>query len=435
MKLIVTPHVAVADNRQRQHFSDDNLVALKESIVTIGLLHPIVVRAGEDGKFTLVAGERRMRAIKMAHELGEPVKVGETVIPEGMYPCVTLGSLSETEAYEAELEENIRRDDLTWQERAAATARLMELRTLQAERSHQPPPTHVDIAEEITGERSGSYSNNVREELIVARNLDKPEVAKAKSLKEAVKALKFTEQKEKNRRLAAAVGKTFSASDHSLYQGDCRSVMAEWTTPEVFDCLLTDPPYGMGADEFGDSGGRTGAHGYDDSHANFVSLMRDFIPQMTTLMKPQAHAYIFCDIENFDLLKVWMTDSDWWVFRTPLIWINPKAMRTPWPEHGPQRKYQTCLYAVKGKRPALKIAPDVVTFPSDANEGHAAQKPVALLQDYLSRSCRPGDLVLDPFCGSGSIFPAAHALKVKATGIELDQANYGLASRRLGELK
>ena len=88
---------------------------------------------------------------------------------------------------------------------------------------------------------------------------------------------------------------------------------------------------------------------------------------------------------------------------------------------------QTCALPI--------FAPDVITCPPDSNLGHAAQKPVALLDDLLRRSARPGDRVLDPFCGSGPIFPAAHALKLIATGVERDQTFYGMAAARIGELK
>ena len=110
-------------------------------------------------------------------------------------------------------------------------------------------------------------------------------------------------------------------------------------------------------------------------------------------------------------------------------------MRAPWPEHGPQRKYETILYAVKGKRPTLKLAPDVLDFPPDSNLGHAAQKPVALFEELLRRSVQPGNSVLDPFMGSGTIFAAAHVLKCRATGLELDQASYGIAVKRIEGLK
>ncbi len=85
------------------------------------------------------------------------------------------------------------------------------------------------------------------------------------------------------------------------------------------------------------------------------------------------------------------------------------------------------LYAIKGERYAKRLAPDVITAHSDPNLNHPAQKPVKLLVDLLSRSCGAGDLVLDPFAGSGSIFPAAHELKVRATGIEVDEGAFGVA--------
>jgi len=118
-----------------------------------------------------------------------------------------------------------------------------------------------------------------------------------------------------------------------------------------------------------------------------------------------------------------------------LIWHKPSGMRAPWPEHGPQRKYETICYAVKGKRPVLKMAADLISFGADSNLGHAAQKPVALFEELLRRSCRPGDTVFDPFCGSGTIFAAAHELKCQATGIELDQASFGIAVKRVEMLK
>lgn len=433
MQFILAPSIHIPEGRQRRKFDEVKLLELQDSITSIGLLHAIVVRK-VDGVYTLVAGERRMRAIKEAYSLGLPIKFGGTEFKEG-FPCVSIDDLSESDAYEAELEENIQRDDLTWQERAAATARLMELRTRQAERTLDlPPPTPASLAAEIHGTAEGGFATSVRNEIILSRHLSNPEVAKAKSAKEAFKVLKHQEQRRKHAELAQKVGSTFTAKDHSLLQGSCLDLLSSLDDGQ-FDCLLTDPPYGMGADEFGDSGGRlSSSHNYDDSYDNWQTLMFDFVSELTRVMKPGAHAYVFCDIERFYELRSMFMEEDWKVFRTPIIWINPKGMRTPWPEHGPQRKYQTCLYGYRGDRPTLKIAPDVITYPSDVNEGHAAQKPIDLLKDLLSRSCHPGDSVLDPFCGSGSIFPAAHALKIKATGIEMDAAAYGLSAKRLGSL-
>ena len=93
------------------------------------------------------------------------------------------------------------------------------------------------------------------------------------------------------------------------------------------------------------------------------------------------------------------------------------------------------LYAVKGKRPVLQMAGDLLSFPSDPNLGHSAQKPVALFEALLRRSLLPGQSVLDPFCGTGPIFPAAHSLKCRATGIELSTSSFGIAVKRIAQLK
>ena len=203
----------------------------------------------------------------------------------------------------------------------------------------------------------------------------------------------------------------------------------------LFDVVVTDPPYGMGADEFGDSGGMAeGAHFYKDS-ADIVTRIMQWLPeQLFRLTKPDAHAYIFCDIEWFPSWKLALVAAGWKVFRTPLIWHKPAAFRAPWPEHGPQRKYETLVYAIKGDRRVNKLYPDVITCPADTNVGHPAQKPVALYEDLLRRSARPGDLVLDPFAGSGPIFPAANGLKCTAVGVELDPAAYALCVSRIREL-
>ena len=122
------------------------------------------------------------------------------------------------------------------------------------------------------------------------------------------------------------------------------------------------------------------------------------------------------------MLKSIMSSAGWKCFRTPFIWVNPSAMRTPWVEMGPQRKYQVCLYAVKGDKPVTRIYSDVMTYGSDENLNHPAQKPVDLYIDLLRRSVVPGNVVIDPFAGSGTIFPAAHAMKCKAIGIEQNTA-------------
>jgi len=238
----------------------------------------------------------------------------------------------------------------------------------------------------------------------------------------------------KSRDLGISVGRTFNSSMHRAFNEDSLVWMRS-APAEQFDCILTDPPYGMNADEFGDSGGlAAGGHGYEDSAENFMKIVPVLAAESFRLAKAQAHMYCFCDIDWFHHLRDSFREAGWQVFRTPWIWYKKSGMRAPWPEQGPQRKYETLLYAVKGKRPVLRMGPDVLDFSADANLGHAAQKPVALFQDLLTRTCLPGNTVFDPFMGSGPIFPAAHALKLIATGIEMDTTSYGIACKRIQNL-
>lgn len=434
MKQIRIDAIKIAPERQRKLFDPAKTQEFADVILTQGLLHPIILRiVGAD--YYLVAGERRLRAISDIYALGGKIRHdGEFVYPDSV-PYTLLSDLDPLAAEEAELSENIHRENLTWQERAAAHSRLSTLRASQAAATGATPPTVADLSLEVRGSSEGVNQETTRRELIVARYLGNPLVASAKTVDEAFKILRKAETAAKHQALGASVGKTFTADLHNAINADSLEWMAAAPAGQ-FDCILTDPPYGMGADEFGDSGGlAAGAHGYKDDAANFLRIAGVLAIESFRLTKPQAHLYCFCDIDWFPHLKTQFADAGWQVFRTPLIWHKPSGMRAPWPEHGPQRKYETILYAIKGKRPILKMAPDVVAFAPDSNLGHAAQKPVALFEDLLRRTCLPGNSVLDPFCGTGPVFAAAHTLKCRATGVELDQASYGIALERIQGLR
>lgn len=410
---------------------------LSNSIEANGLLHPPVVREAESpGTYCLVAGERRLRAVQDIWGLGGSVRFAGNLIPEGSIPVSSLGDLSPLEAMEAELDENIRRTDLTLQERIAAVAKLNDLRTAQRAAQGLPPPTTADIAEEVRGSREGGFQADTRKEIILAKHLDNPVVRDAKNLREAWKALKRDETRKKNEQLAMEVGKVLRSESHTVLNLDCIEWM-EKADAESFDVILTDPPYGMGADEFGDAGGirdNVVAHGYTDDYKSFVKLMMDFAPQSFRIAKPQSHLYLFCDIDRFYELRDTFELAGWTVHRTPLIFVKPGGIRAPWPDGGPQRKYELILYARKGSRPVNFMAGDVLTFPADSNLGHSAQKPIALYTELLRRSANPGDAVLDPFAGTGPVLPAAHTLKCRATAIERDPGAYGIAVGRLEDL-
>ena len=426
--------ILVPEYRQRTSMELEAVGELRLSIERNGLLHPLVVRAEGDSLF-LVAGERRLTAITDLVDMGGRFRFGGQEVPEGEAPFVLLGELTALEAQEAEFEENVRRVDLDWRDRAKATAALAALRQAQADAGVRPTATAADLGEEVYGWRGQRPTESVRQQIVAAQHLADPDVRGAKSLKEATKILERKGQRERNQALAAVLGPEVVASRHSLVQGDCR----EWMLGQSdggFDVVLTDPPYGVGADGFGDSGGMAaGAHEYVDDTESFLRLMNGFAAELFRLTKPEAWAFIFCDIDRFRFLRDEMEEAGWHVFRTPIVWHKPGGMRAPWPERGPQRKYELCLFANKGWPKVQSMGGDVIAANADENLGHGAQKPVALYAELLRRVVTPGMRVLDPFCGSGTVFEAAQAVKCAAVGVELDAAHYAVAAQRLQRLK
>ena len=92
---------------------------------------------------------------------------------------------------------------------------------------------------------------------------------------------------------------------------------------------------------------------------------------------------------------------------------------------------QAYLLAKGRARPPVRPLPDVRSWDYTANRLHPTQKPVRPLAELVAAFTRPGDLVLDPFCGSGSTLVAAKSLGRRYLGIELDAGHRQTAAMRL----
>jgi ParB family transcriptional regulator, chromosome partitioning protein len=111
VKLINIEQIGVGDYQPRKIFDHDKLKELADSISTNGLLQPIIVCQAEEGKYNIVAGERRWRACKLA---------GLEEVP------VIIKNLKPKEILEIALVENIQREELSVIEEAEAFERLIK---------------------------------------------------------------------------------------------------------------------------------------------------------------------------------------------------------------------------------------------------------------------------------------------------------------------
>lgn len=418
MRIVAISDIDVGD-RQRTAMKPAEVEKLRESILRSGLIHPLLVNTNGADRLSLIAGERRLTAISA---ITEPYVHGSEIIQPGFVPVTEASELSEVARKELELDENLLREDLSWKDRARAIADLHGLR--EAERGEQSVRATAEEIAATTGRPLSSMQSEVSRSLFVAQHLNNPKVAKASSLKDAQNILSREFEAIVNNDLRSAIG---DKTEHTLLEGSCIELLQTLDEAQ-FDCILTDPPYGMGADSFGDA---HNTHHYKDDRETALDIAEVIFFHGFRLCKPQAHLYMFCDINLFHELRSLAEQSGWHTFRTPLIWTKGGGMGVdPWPQRGFRRSYECILYAERGGKPYNKFLSDVIEVPSIADPSHPAAKPVELFRRLLERSCLPGDSVLDPCAGTGTIFPAANALRVRAVGIEFDSTYAAIASAR-----
>lgn len=451
MKIISLNNLTVDEDRQRKTFSHLELAELEDSIFSHGLINPLMVRPDPEIKnsYILVAGERRLRAIKSR---GGGFRFGDIDVPAGSVPVIVKNFVDLTDAGLIELHENIMRMDLTWQEKVAAIKKLDET---AKERGLPNVEGEVALAlspQGSTEPTSGGYrqANKAR---AVAGFLDDPEVTKASTLSEAARiASRKIEQQmieklskmdiketpdiepEKvdgptERRVVSPPARPLVGT---LYHGDCREWITKIPTASI-DTVLADPPYGMNADKFKDGGHTTTLeHTYEDSPEYAIMVTAALVQELDRICKDHSHVYMFCRPEGFEHIKELFSDQ-WKVRSRPLIWS--KGNRGKLGEgllSGYSFCYECILVATRGGKPFAGVVPDVIPVPvvNPDIKVHGAQKPVELYKILLGQSNIPHDTVLDPFCGSGTIFPAARDLSMKPIGIELDEAMVAQAKER-----
>jgi len=431
MRTIPLSRIKIGE-RQRKVINKEKLKELGASISSKGLLHPIVLRAIDKGEgeqtHELIAGERRYRTMLMLHEQNTPFTCDGTVVPKDEAPY-TLNTESATiSLLEMELEENTHREDLTWQERVAA---LDELHTLR--QATNAKHTQVDTVRELTRSKPEDFAatqKHLQQARLIAPFMDDPAISGAKNVSTAAKLVGRKIEQELNRALFKTAAPVISK--HRLFHDSLFNMKLMWEQKQLplVDVIVADPPYGVNADSFGDAANQT--HNYDDTEATALAAAEAIFFQAQFVTNPNAHIYMFCDIDLFCKLKTIAKNAGWAPFRTPLIWNKiGQAAHAPLGEYGFRRRSEYLLFASKGKMPFSTLCDDIIDCPPVREKEHAAQKPFELYKKLLGLSAIPGMTVLDPCCGSGPIFTAAESLNLTAIGIEQDEPSFKIAQDTL----
>ena len=429
MQTININDIVFPENRFRREFDDKRIVELADSIASKGLQHAIVLR---NDRKTLVAGERRIRAFKYLYGRSIDVQHNDAEVPFGTIPFTCLSDLTSLQLREAEYEENVIRTDFSWLEKVEALAglhRLREAQALDAGRSQTLQATASEVAGKTV---DGGYINRLRNALLLTDYAKDPEVANAKSEKEAFNIVKRKLTETFTAALAKNISNEARQVPHLALEGDAMKLMAT-IDDASFDVLLVDPPYGIDADKMNTTDGSASGtkHRYVDSADYANDVMRAILDESQRVCKPDSALYMFCDFSVFDWIRGYATQRGWTAWDRPIIWHKPGGGMMGDTLHGPRRSYETIFYAYRGNKRTTGTFLDVIVHQPRDDARHAAMKPVEIIVNLLKRSTVPGMTVFDPCMGSGTIFPAANTLQLRATGIELDNAHYNTALSRI----
>jgi ParB family chromosome partitioning protein len=416
-----------------------------ESIKEIGLQNPIVVTEAR----VLVSGRHRLAAC---------TALGWEEIP------VVVVKLDALRVELAEIDENLIRNELTVLERSDHFARRKEIyealypetknggdRRSEAIRiqnlDSEKPPTFIEATATTTGRSrsaiaeevqiSTALSEEVKEairhtpvadsktDLLALARLKEParqrEVAEKLTSGAARNVPQAVRQLEDERRAATPAPER---AECRILEGDVLDVLS--ALQDRPHCVVTDPPYGLDVHRT-----RQGGQDYADGEEYALALLRSTCDLLKHRLDPSAHLYFFSGYTYLAAFKGVLSEF-FEVQDNPIVWVKDNHTMCDFSKWYPS-KHEYILFAKMpgSDRRLARCVPDVLTSARSRETGHSAEKPPELLRTLIEQSTLPGEIVLDPFAGSGSTGVAASDLKRRFLGVEIDPKWAGVARARV----
>jgi adenine-specific DNA-methyltransferase len=206
-------------------------------------------------------------------------------------------------------------------------------------------------------------------------------------------------------------------NSNQILLGDCRELMASLPSGSI-DLVITDPPY---LANYKSRDGRTIAN---DQTSEW---MDDAFAETFRLLKPNSYCVCFYGWHKADVfMRAWKRAGF-----TPvghLVWIKPYPSRRGYMAGHHEQAY---LLAKGRPKPPTCVLNDVLTWKYSGNRLHPTQKPFIAIFPLVKTFSQPGDLVFDPFAGSGTTALASIALGRRYLGMEIIPEYWRLANARL----
>lgn len=227
--------------------------------------------------------------------------------------------------------------------------------------------------------------------------------------------------------------------DATLYHGNALGIMRELIDAGFrVHMICSDPPYLLtsgGAPE-GGLHERIGGAGYDNGgHLVACDLdWTDFMPLFFEILNDPGHAYVMANNRNVQPMlnaSRWKKAKRWegFNFHNLLVWDKGTATPNRW--YMKNCEFTGLFY--KGKAFAINDCGSMscVRLAHTDESKHPTEKPVALMEMYIRNSTKPGDIVFDPFMGSGTTGVAAIKSGRRFVGIELEKEWFDVAAKRI----
>jgi len=427
--IVKTTEIELGD-RFRKEYGDIEELAL--SIKENGLINPIAVQS-DDGNppYQLAAGGRRFAAC---------MHLGMEEIPCNIYDH----PLSELELRSIELEENIRRKDLTFQEEVNLKRDIFRLQEEIHGRKVSTSPDASGVSQrdvaKMLGKDPGAFSRDVKlAEVMEAM----PDIGwdKCKNKTEAFKILANIEEKYVRGEIAKRARETMGEPSSKALM-DAYMVMdffehVKKLPDRTFDLVEIDPPYGIDLPQLKlHSGG--GSSGGDKFLVNYGSSYNEIASSQYEEFVRVVLAELYRVMSDDSWLVMWYGPEPWaeMVFNA-IINAGFKTRRLPgiWTKSGGQCNhpdiylascYENFYYAYKGhavinlnKRGRSNLFDFSPVSPT--KKIHPTERPIELVKEILSVFAHEGARVYVPFCGSGNTLAAADELGMYPIGCDLGQ--------------